>query len=71
MKDTSMMFPIVVPSNDHIYEYGLTKREFFAAMAMQALIPKMNSNMATEDGVKTMIRGCYELADALLEEGKK
>ena len=43
-------------------EFGLTKREYFAAMAMQGMIANSNNQaMTTRD-----MQGCVDLADALI-----
>ena len=48
-------------------EYGLTKREYFAAMAMQALV----SNHSINTSHCTLAREAVSAADALLEELEK
>ncbi len=45
--------------------YGLTKREHFAAMAMQGLITLKGSDCMDKD---TTARQCVSMADALLKE---
>lgn len=53
---------------------GLTKREYFAAMAMQALIPS-HREVELDDAVKFEYEGCamnaVEFADALIAELSK
>lgn len=52
-------------------EYGLTKRELFAAMAMQGLVTMFQTNMNCEDHIALL---AVEQADALIEalnEGKE
>lgn len=57
----------VYPSNyddNFAPEYGLTKREYFAAMAMQALVSVHSAN--TSPGY--LVKEAVSAADALLEE---
>ena len=46
--------------------YGLTKREYFAGLAMQGLL----SNGTTGQPISDIARKCIRLTDALLEELK-
>lgn len=61
-KDQSTAFPIF--SNQE--EFGLTKRELFAALAMQGLAPAYAQG---GDFMETHVaEGAVKLADALLKE---
>lgn len=58
-------FPMVGPSlDDTRYCYGLTKREYFAALAMQGIIASPDSDCTPEEAAKTAVMD----ADALLAE---
>jgi len=46
---------------------GLTKREHFAGLAMQAIISKHTSNSYGEFKTEPIIRETLNIADALLE----
>ena len=51
-------------TSTHVANYGLTKREYFAAMAMQGLLANTNYN-STDDAVLAMT--CTDAADALIK----
>ena len=69
MKNADMpAFPVEETSNSESLSFGLTKREYFAAMAMQGLL----TNPANFGGKKELlIKKAVEAADALLEELEK
>jgi hypothetical protein len=56
-------FPMRNPDPSQNDEWGLTKREYFAAMAMQGLISNPNTSFETRDAVI--------IADALIAELNK
>ncbi|MCW5597698.1 MAG: hypothetical protein KIT80_23605 [Chitinophagaceae bacterium] len=61
--------PSTVESKDGVYIYlGLTKREYFAAMAMQGMLTNpANSSFSKE----FLIQSAVEAADVLLEKLEK
>ena len=63
-KDDSA-YPITEQQSDYSYMQGLTKRELFAAMALQGLVSRMNGSV--EDDVYAAVKA----ADALIEELNK
>lgn len=67
MKNADMpAFPVEETSNSESLSFGLTKREYFAAMAMQGLLAQNGYNrfdLLAIDAVRQ--------ADALLEELEK
>jgi hypothetical protein len=51
---------------------GLTKREYFAAMAMQAIVSNSNSHrLFGVDNMFDIAKGAINMADALIEELNK
>jgi hypothetical protein len=56
-------FPMLNPDPSQNDEFGLTKREYFAAMAMQGLLSNPNTSFETRDAVI--------IADALIAELNK
>jgi hypothetical protein len=52
-----------------MYQSGLTKREYFAGLAMQGLATKKPSDH--EDDITRIVRTSVLLSDALLEELEK
>ncbi len=54
------------PAFPLLNHYGLTKRELFAAMAMQGIAS--NPNAATTEGPDVVAGAAVEAADALLAE---
>ena len=61
MKGNDKAYPI--GTNRFVCEWGLTKRELIAAMAMQGLLADSSSNQSVEVIASTSIRA----ADALIE----
>ena len=53
----------------YMYQPGLTKREYFAGLAMQGLATKKPSDH--EDDITRIVRTSVLLSDALLEELEK
>jgi hypothetical protein len=56
-------------SNSEMENMGLTKREYFAGLAMQGLATKKPSDH--EDDITRIVRTSVLLSDALLEELEK
>jgi hypothetical protein len=54
-----------INTNTLISQMGLTKREYFAAMAMQGLLSNTDVDTRKTDG---LTRSCVILADALLSQ---
>jgi hypothetical protein len=63
-KTNNSAFPII--AEDYIIDGGLTKREYFAAMAMQGFITKYGVDFQEEQ-----IKQAVFMADALIEELSK
>jgi hypothetical protein len=69
-----LAFPVVVMNGDgeEQVEGGLTKREWFAGMAMQELVWR---NLLLDgtgiDHPERIAKCCYQMADVMIEEGKK
>lgn len=69
-----LAFPMLDPSGGGYTQYGLTKREYFAAMAMQALIqhyglPKrIDNEFSNPDELDSLLTGCTKIADELLKQ---
>lgn len=66
-------FPVVMTVTVH---KGITKREYFAAMAMQGLLANGNGNLGSVgEGYSTnnerIAAVCFYLADAMLAESEK
>jgi hypothetical protein len=65
-KKNESAFPII--AEDYIIDGGLTKREYFAAMALQGII-------ANKDGldikIERIVESAVDTADALIEELSK
>jgi hypothetical protein len=56
----------------HDAQDGLTKREYFAAMAMQAIVSNLNSHrLFGVDNMFDIAKGAVNMADALIEELNK
>jgi hypothetical protein len=54
-------------SGQYAAEHGLTKRELFAAMAMQGFLSDYQTNASTQEFAKVSV----QMADALIEELNK
>jgi hypothetical protein len=65
-KKNESAFPII--AEDYIIDGGLTKREYFAAMALQGII-------ANKDGldikIERIVESAVDTADSLIEELSK
>lgn len=48
---------------------GLTKREWFAGMALQGLLA--NPEYYNRYGIRNLIEECNDIADEMLKEGEK
>lgn len=59
----SPVFPLVVDVIDS--QWGLTKREYFAAMMMQAMLS--NPTVSVNESNSTLARAAIQKADALIE----
>ena len=62
----------VISGEDQVFELGITKREYFAAKAMDIVVDRFK-DFANEGEVpvQTIARQSFALADAMLEEGAK
>ena len=72
-KDLPAFASVAISGNDGYQQDGLTKREYFAAMAMQALLsnpnikrPEQNANLKND--LKVFASIAVEYADAVLAE---
>ena len=65
------IFPVAVDINnlkDHVIYQGLTKREYFAAMAMQGMVANGSSIDIDKDyPYQTRAKTCILIADALIK----
>jgi len=61
-------YPIVETKGTESLELGLTKRELFAAMAMQGLLPLMFGSTYAPSGV---VKDAVKFADDLINELNK
>lgn len=61
-------YPVQIDNEVDVHNYGLTKREYFAAMAMQGLITMFNGS---EMENKELVKRSISAADALLTELSK
>lgn len=70
--DNDTAFPFTVDDNDFTY-FGLTKREYFAALVLAGLSPMcIPGNHNTKNNmVKELPEKAVALADALIEELNK
>ena len=70
----SPMFPLDTSSENRIHEgygkkfIGLTKREYFAGLAMQGLLASMRGFAATTDFVSHLNNTAIKYADELLKQ---
>lgn len=60
-------FPYVLRADSDSAEYGLTKREYFAAMALQGMLSNPDIRGSNESLAKTSI----SVADVLIKELEK
>lgn len=58
-------FPVVVTAADATYSTGLTKREYFAAMAMQGIIANPNIEISYDELAESSVRQAECLIDEL------
>jgi len=66
MKEIDQAFPI---ETDDAYHLGLTKLDYFAAKAMEAIIlSKINNSILDKTTIAMM---AYEFAKAMMEERQK
>jgi hypothetical protein len=61
-RHTDPAFPFIVPRGDYHCELGISRREYFAAMAMQGLLTDYTS-LVTESQVACLAVKC---ADSLI-----
>jgi len=59
-------FPVELTNDDNIHVEGLSKREWFAGMAMQGLMA--NEQNAPVTDYEYAAKACIKMADALLAE---
>jgi len=65
-KDTTV--PAFPGPYSNVKNQGITKREYFAALAMQGMYANSECNDMTKDSVAKV---AFAMADAMIEEGKK
>jgi hypothetical protein len=61
INDGGPAFPVVVPSEGAVWEYGMTLRDWFAGQALMGMMLG-----ARRGGAMMLARECYEMADAML-----
>ena len=66
MSKTTPAFPVVQPNGTMLVDYGMSKREYIAIKAMEALIA--GGRIVTVD---LLVARAYEYADAMEKEGRK
>jgi hypothetical protein len=66
-------FPVICEDKNVPYEAGLTKREYFAGMALQGLLARGESRYEKGTPAKEewYARVAFQCADAMLEAGKE
>ncbi len=64
-KSDKCVFPIKIDGYQE--EFGLTKREYFAAMAMQGIMANPNCEPMTPEHFKNIASDALNIADTLLE----
>lgn len=76
--DPGTAFPIVHPDGRGVQYFGLTMRDYFAAKALQAMTPDMETAgkmaLAGEDPnsvMRAICKGAYAIADIMLAERTK
>jgi hypothetical protein len=74
-KKTNTQFPMgaTLQGNSHPYENGLTKREYFAVLAMQGLLTRVPKRQGGETDLgileaKRIVAESRIIADLLIEE---
>jgi len=68
MKDTSgSVFPTTHNGSTLPSMTGLTKREYFAGLAMQMKLGASGTSIEFEE----MAKRCFQMADAMIAEGNK
>lgn len=76
-KDGGTAFPTPVHRGMHdrdpVYDPGMSLRDWFAGMALQGMIAAYweGERGPNADESKTMTRGAYQFADAMLREREK
>jgi hypothetical protein len=66
---TDMAFPVpMTESPNNSAQFGLTKREYFAALAMQGHLACSERTLGGFNDMETLSRECVDVADALLAE---
>jgi hypothetical protein len=72
-KDGGSAFPTMKPA--YQLQSGMTLRDWFAGMALQGVCgsPEMLASYSERGGEKSIAKGCYKMADAMLaaREGKE
>lgn len=72
-KPNDEAFPVAFNPGEDLVNYGLTKLEYFAAMAMQGLLSAMteNTGLMPDETADEAIRYATALINKLNEEGPK
>jgi hypothetical protein len=67
------VYPITIEDNGNysITHLGLTKREYFAGLAMQGLMTSQDQNGSWRHDIKTCAEISVQMADAILAELEK
>lgn len=69
-QDSAFGFAATLPNEEAIYNHGLTKRELFAAMAMQGLVNAQYYTLGNGE-LEAMSERAVYLADTLIKELNK
>ncbi|BES59846.1 hypothetical protein [Dysgonomonas capnocytophagoides] len=76
-QDSAFGFAATLPNEEAIYNHGLTKRELFAAMAMQGLLGNQDMILTTmrvsdDDNLfVSLSKAAVEISDTLIQELNK
>lgn len=57
-------------SDQYAIPHGLTKREYFAAAALQSGLVSSYSRLPEDQGNAAIARDCFSIADAMIAESK-
>lgn len=63
--DGGPAFPLIAEGHEHVLSIGLTMRDHFAGLAMQAILFHLAQGIRPTDALR-MADDAYQLADAML-----
>lgn len=71
-KKPENLFAFPMPAHGMPESYqGMTLRDYFAAKAVQSLIPMNWGSLKNEDAIEAWAKASYMVADAMLKEREK